>query len=94
MDWMTIASIILVLSVGVAILNQKHLRSQTTIAVMSATLILSLIVLLGEHAGLYTINVKLIDFMNQINFSSLLMDGMLGYLLFAGALNIEQSCCS
>lgn len=90
MDWMTIASIILVLSVGVAILNQKYLHSQTTIAVMSATLLLSLLVLLGESAGLYTINVKLIDFINQINFSSLLMNGMLGYLLFAGALHIEH----
>ena len=49
MDWMNITSCILLLSVGLTIFNQKYLKAPTTIAVMSATLILSLILILIEH---------------------------------------------
>lgn len=91
MDWMNITSCILLLSVGLTIFNQKYLKAPTTIAVMSATLILSLILILIEHFFHLNQSQYLIELFSKIDFSQILLRGMLGYLLFAGALHINPT---
>lgn len=91
MHAMETISFVLFTSILITVLNQRFFKLQTTVAVMSATLTLSLLVtimapLLGKD---FTSNInKLIQ---DIDFSTFLIDDMLGYLLFAGALSIKHS---
>lgn len=77
------------LAVLIAFANQYVLKMQTTIAITSGSVILSLLLiiavkLLGDHTALFITQV-----VSSINFNQLLLQGMLGFLLFAGALEID-----
>ena len=85
---LTIGSI-LTLSVILGLLNEKLIKSQTTINTMFGALILSIILLLLENSNLVEYKSLVKDFLSHIDFRSLLMDFMLGYLLFAGGLHVN-----
>jgi len=85
-----IAAICLVLTALLAYLNHRFIRLPTTIGVMAIALALSL--------GLVGLNVLGLDhglrryeesFLRSIDFSDVLMQGMLSFLLFAGALHVD-----
>ena len=85
-----IAATCLVVTALFAYLNQRFIRLPTTIGVMAIALMLSLgLVLLhalGLDQGLWAIEES---FVRSIDFSRVLMEGMLSLLLFAGALHLD-----
>ncbi len=76
-------------AVLIAFSNQYILKMQTTIAITSGAVVLSLVLILAiKLAGNETAQM-LSDTFGQIDFTELLLNGMLGLLLFAGALEIN-----
>ncbi|MBX9586740.1 MAG: sodium:proton antiporter [Gammaproteobacteria bacterium] len=85
----TIASIVLTLAVAATYLNERFIKMPTTIAIMSASILLSLLLIVFgrySHFGLGEIITKQIS---QLDFHALLIDGMLSFLLFAGSLHVD-----
>ena len=81
-------AVLLVLAAGFSYLNHRLLRLPTTVGLMAGTLLASLATLIGglifpplEHQAA--------AFVRQIDFNQALLQGMLGFLLFAGALHID-----
>ncbi len=77
------------LAVFIAFTNQYVLKMQTTIAITTGSVVISLLLIiavkmLGDNTALYITQV-----VADIDFNQLLLKGMLGFLLFAGALEID-----
>jgi len=85
-----IAASLLVLTALLSYVNQRWLKLPTTIGVMATSLVLSLALValdaVGIAGGLHAREQALIQ---SIDFSELLMQGMLSLLLFAGALHVD-----
>ena len=85
-----IAASLLVLTALLSYANQRWLKLPTTIGVMATSLALSLALValdaVGLSGGLHAREQGLIQ---SIDFSELLMQGMLSLLLFAGALHVD-----
>jgi monovalent cation:H+ antiporter, CPA1 family len=86
-----IAVVFLVVTALLAYANHRFVGLPTTIGVMAIALILSL-VLIGldkiGYGGLHDYEVSLLE---AIDFSDVLMQGMLSVLLFAGAMHVDLS---
>ncbi|MHB1216246.1 MAG: cation:proton antiporter [Thiobacillus sp.] len=82
----------LVITALLAYLNHRFIRMPTTIGVMAAALVLSLALIgldaVGMAHGLRAYEESLL---RSIDFSDVLMQGMLSLLLFAGALHVDLS---
>ena len=77
------------LAVLIAFTNQFVLKLQTTIAITTGSVVISLLLilavkLLGDNSAQSLINV-----VSELNFNQILLNGMLGFLLFAGAMEID-----
>ena len=87
-----IAAVCLVVTALLAYLNQRFVGLPTAIGVMVAALGLSLLLVALDATGLVT---SLHDYeeslLKSIDFSDVLMQGMLSLLLFAGALHVDLS---
>lgn len=87
-----IAAICLVATALLAYLNHRFVRLPTTIGVMAIALGLSLAIVglnaVGLDGGVREYEVSLL---RSIDFSAVLMQGMLSFLLFAGALHVDLS---
>ncbi len=82
----------LVLTALLAYLNFRYIRLPITIGVMVTALLLSLVIILLDLAGAdFGLHRKMEDMLRAIDFSNVLMQGMLSFLLFAGALHIDLS---
>jgi len=85
----TIISLALTGAVLIAYLNHRYIRLQPTIAIMLASLGLSLgLVVLGQ-LGYNNLQTQAAAILAKLDFNHLLMNGMLSFLLFAGALNVD-----
>lgn len=83
-----IISILVVISAGFAIINFRLLKFPVTIGLMIVSLVFSgIVILLGQiFPGLENIlNRELLT----LNFSELLLEGMLSFMLFAGAIHVR-----
>lgn len=85
-----IAALLLVLSAGLSWINRAYLKLPHTIGLLVMALIASFILMALEA---FVPSVGLTDTMQsalgQIDFNETLMKGMLGFLLFAGALHVD-----
>jgi len=85
-----VAASVLALTALLAWVNQRWLKLPTTIGVMATSLVLSLALVgldaAGLAVGLHANEERLV---RSIDFSQLLMQGMLSLLLFAGALHVD-----
>ena len=82
----------LVLTALLAYLNFRYLRLPITIGVMVTALLLSLGIILLDLVGVdFGLHRKMEAMLRAIDFSNVLMQGMLSFLLFAGALHIDLS---
>ncbi|MBG0808018.1 sodium:proton antiporter [Methylosinus sp. H3A] len=81
------AAILTLTAVG-GYLNQKYLQFPATIGMMAFSFLISLIALLLDKMGWMDLSVAS-AFVGQIDFSEVLLHGMLSFLLFAGALHIN-----
>jgi CPA1 family monovalent cation:H+ antiporter len=85
-----IAASLLVLTALMAWLNHRVLRLPATIGLMAMSLALSLaLVALDEIGVLASLHAREVALLRSIDFSTLLMQGMLSLLLFAGALHVD-----
>lgn len=91
MEYFTIATVLIVLSAAFGYINVKVLKLPITIGLMVITLAFTLVVL-GVSIFDNTLLIQERQLISQIDFKTVLLDIMLSYLLFAGALhtNFEQ----
>jgi len=88
MDLFHLFSILIVLSAGFAYINFRILKLPNAIGLMLVSLIFSFIILvLGYYFPSFKESIALK--MENINFSELLLEGMLSFMLFAGAIHIK-----
>ncbi len=89
---LNVAAICLVITALLAYLNHRFIGLPTVIGVMAAALVLSLLLVglnaLGVAGELLQYEKS---FLRSIDFSDVLMQGMLSLLLFAGALHVDLS---
>ena len=90
---MTLFDVIAVLVVLAAVfgfINRRHLKLEATVGMMLIALISSLTIVLLHHLfpSLGVVSV-IRDYLANIDFNKALMEGMLGFLLFAGALHVD-----
>ena len=91
MAYFEIASIIVVMSAVFGYLNEKYLKLPTTIGLMLIAIIFTLITIVSSYINPVLFNHQK-ELISQINFSEVLLDMMLSFMLFAGAMhtNFEQ----
>lgn len=87
-----IAATCLVVTALLSYLNHRFVRLPTTIGVMVIAMAFSLVLVALGAAGLdYGLLAREETFLRTLNFSEVLMQGMLSFLLFAGALHVDLS---
>ncbi len=86
-----IAAACLVITALLAYVNHRFFGLPTTIGVMAGALVLSLGLIALDAVGLGTLHGYETAFLRSIDFSDVLMQGMLSVLLFAGALHVDLS---
>ncbi len=87
-----IAAVCLVITALLAYLNHRFVGMPTTIGVMAAALVFSLVLVGLDALGLdYGLRQYEESLLRSIDFSDVLMQGMLSLLLFAGALHVDLS---
>ena len=77
------------LAIFIAFANQFILKMQTTIAITTGSVVISLLLILAVKMLGDTTALEMTQIVSSINFNQLLLKGMLGFLLFAGALEIN-----
>ncbi len=88
MDIFSIFTILITFSALFSYLNYRYLRLPRTIGLMLSALILSSALILAGQFG-WAGKEEVLNVLRSIDFNRLLLNGMLGFLLFAGALNVE-----
>ncbi|HEX7649592.1 MAG TPA: sodium:proton antiporter [Noviherbaspirillum sp.] len=88
---LNIAGSLLALTAVLAYLNRRFIGLPATIGVMSIALLLSAVLLALDMLGYGTLRNLEKSLIASIDFSDVLMQGMLSVLLFAGALHVDLS---
>ncbi len=83
------ASLLVVASALFAWLNYHLIRLPTTIGIMVIALVFSLVMVLIGHFGAIDPAAIGANWLREIDFNTTLMEGMLSFLLFAGALHVD-----
>lgn len=81
-------TILVCLSAGFSYLNHRYIKLPVTIGLMAIALGMSLALVLLGKLGI-GIDVEAKSFVRSIDFDETLLHGMLGFLLFAGALHVN-----
>ncbi len=91
MDYYFIITALIFLAAIFGFINARFLKLPTTIGLMLITIVYTLAVLLLSYFDDTLLNAE-VELIQQINFEKVLMDYMLSFLLFAGALhtNFQQ----
>lgn len=88
MAWFEIIVSLLGLAAVFSYLNERLLKLQSTIGVMLLALVVSVAGLIVEALGGVSWHKEIVALLTEFDFSSTLLDGLLCFLLFAGALHI------
>ncbi len=89
---LNLIALFLVVTALLAYLNHRFIGMPTTIGVMAASLVLSIGLLGLDAVGVaHGLRVYAESLLREIDFSDVLMQGMLSLLLFAGALHVDLS---
>ncbi|HFT1535319.1 TPA: cation:proton antiporter [Raoultella ornithinolytica] len=86
---LNIAAIFLCITALLAYLNRRYVGLPPAIGVMSIALVISLFNMLADALGLPVLRALEQSLVASVDFSELLMQGMLSLLLFAGALHVD-----
>ncbi len=84
-----VASILVTLTAALAYVNARVLRLPSAIGLMATALLGSIVVLVLDGLEITEIAPRLAAIVDQANLSYTLLHGMLGILLFAGALHVD-----
>jgi len=88
MDYYLVATVLIVLSAIFGYINTKFIKLPTTIGLMLVTILFTLGVLALSYFD-NTLLLKEKELINSIDFKTVLLDIMLSFLLFAGALHTD-----
>lgn len=88
MELFHILSVLIVLSAGFAYINFRFLKLPAAIGLMLVSLVFSMIIIVVGYF-FPVIKDDLTAHLSTINFSDLLLEGMLSFMLFAGAIHIK-----
>jgi len=86
-----LAAVILTLTAALAYLNARFVRLPSAIGLMTIALAGSLIVIGLDAAGVSDVAPRIEEVLDALDFDHALLHGMLGLLLFAGALHVDLS---
>lgn len=89
MNAYTLTALIVTLAVLIGYFNIRFIRMQMTIAIMLGSLLLSLTIIIFQHLGFSSLTLRFNQVIGQLDFKSILLDGMLSFLLFAGAFTVD-----
>ena len=89
MEILNTIAILLTLSAVFSYLNYRFIKLPTTIGIMLISLVLSVLLLLSGKLGIFDISLQVSELIKGIDFHTALINGMLSFLLFAGALHIN-----
>lgn len=86
-----IAAILVTLAAVFSFINHRYIRLPTTIGLMLISLLMSIgLIAVGELGG-GDLRIQALVLLRSIDFHDTLMNGMLSFLLFAGALHVNLS---
>ncbi|MEZ5543459.1 MAG: sodium:proton antiporter [Pseudomonadota bacterium] len=88
MDFWNLLALLLTLTALFGYLNDRWLRQPAVIGIMLLALLFSLLLISLHHLGV-DLSRPARALLTQVHFEKTLLHGMLGYLLFAGALQID-----
>ncbi|HEY5369210.1 MAG TPA: sodium:proton antiporter [Hanamia sp.] len=88
MDILSIITILIIISAGFSYLNERFVKLPGAIGVMTMSVVASIVVLVIGRIGDEKSNL-LTRLAHNINFSEVLLNVMLGFLLFASALHFD-----
>ena len=89
MEILNTIAILLTLSAVFSYLNYRFIQLPTAIGIMLISLILSLLLLFSGKLGLFDVSNQARVLIEGIDFHTTLINGMLSFLLFAGALHVN-----
>ena len=89
MDSYTLAACILTIAVLLAYLNNRFIGMQSEVAIISASSCLSLVLIVMDRLHIISLHERTSEILVQTDFHHLLLNGMLSFLLFAGAITID-----
>ncbi len=91
MNYYEIAAFLVVISAVFGYINEKYLKLPTTIGLMLIAIVFTLIVIVSSYIDPFLFDQQK-QFIQGIDFSEVLLDVMLSFMLFAGAMhtNFEQ----
>ncbi|MFC0266553.1 cation:proton antiporter [Kushneria aurantia] len=89
MPLLNLAALFITITALFSWFNHRFIRLPATIGVMVIALVMSLVLIGLNHAGFADVTDHARYWLEQVNFNALLMDGMLSFLLFAGALHVD-----
>jgi len=90
MDILTIISVLISLSAVFSYINYRYFQLPRTIGLMLFALVLSIALIVVGRFG-WDIGDQARVLIRRVDFNRLLLQGMLGFLLFAGALHVEAN---
>jgi hypothetical protein len=85
-----VAAILITLTAGLAYINARVLRLPSAIGLMSTALLGSIVVIALDALQATEVTPRVALLLEQVNLSHALLHGMLGILLFAGALHVDR----
>jgi CPA1 family monovalent cation:H+ antiporter len=84
-----LVAVILTLTAGLAYVNARLLRLPSSVGLMATALLGSAALLVLDALGAIDMSSRVRELVTQLDFGNTLLHGMLGLLLFAGALHID-----
>ncbi len=88
MEFFPLFSAVLVIAALFSYLNHRFLRLPTTIGVMVISLVASILLVVLDHSG-WDVRGPAVGYLEQLHFREFLLDCLLSFLLFAGALHVD-----
>jgi CPA1 family monovalent cation:H+ antiporter len=89
MSLLLVISVLLVLTALFAVVNERYLRLQPSIGLMLLALLMSLLFLGLKSAGIVAELGSVDPIFRELSFSSVLLNGVLCFMLFAGSAGVE-----
>ena len=91
MELLNAAAVLITLAAVFGFINVRFVHMPTTIGIMMIALLCSVILIIAGQLGLADLREQASRLLQTIDFHETLMQGMLSFLLFAGALHVDLS---
>ena len=89
MELLNAAAVLITLAAVFGFINARFIKLPTTIGIMMIALVVSLLLIIAGKLGFADLSGQASRLLKSIDFHETLMQGMLSFLLFAGALHVR-----